>query len=89
MKNIHRIARGIIEVLIFLITTNLINVPATKMAIRSLMNHASVNNTISRVKMIEHNRKATPYITTSLSEQQETISVKNRNINKNENAITT
>jgi hypothetical protein len=38
--------------------------------------------------MKEHNRKANPYMTTSLSEQQETISVKNRNINKNENAIT-
>jgi hypothetical protein len=38
--------------------------------------------------MNEHNRKANPYMTTSLSEQQEAISVKNRNINKNENAIT-
>lgn len=38
--------------------------------------------------MKEHNKKAIPYMTTSLSEQQEAISVKNRNINKNENAIT-
>jgi hypothetical protein len=88
MKNAHRIARGIIEVLIFFITTNLINVPATNMAIKSFMNHASVNITMSRVKMNEHNRKATPYITVNLSEQHETISLKNRNINKNEKAIT-
>ena len=58
------------------------------MAIKSFMYHASVNITISKIIMKEHNRKANPYMTTSLSEQQEAISVKNRKINKNENAIT-
>lgn len=46
-KNAHSINIGIIEVLIFLITTNFIIVPATKIAIRSLTNHASTKMNIS------------------------------------------
>ena len=46
-KKTHNRSIGKIEVLIFLTTTNLIIVPATKIAIRLLTNHASMSMIIS------------------------------------------
>ena len=47
IKKTQKMTKGITEVLIFLITTNLINVPATNIAIISFINHASVRINIS------------------------------------------
>jgi len=67
---------GKIEVLIFLTTTNLIMVPATKMAIRLLTNHASMSISTSKAMMRNATTAATVYIIIGLSEQYAMISAK-------------
>jgi hypothetical protein len=65
-----------IDVLIFLITTNLMRVPETTMAIKSLINQACGRTSISNATTTTAATIEVLYIIAGLSEQQEAISEK-------------
>ena len=68
--------KGIIEVLIFLMTTNLMSVPETIIAMKSLINHASGRTNISKAMTNTAASVEVLYIMAGLSEQQDAISEK-------------
>lgn len=75
MKNIHKNAKGRTADLTFLITTNLIHVPVSKMAMMSFKNQALGKMNISIMIRKQDNKIEEPYMRIVFSKKNETISI--------------
>ena len=76
MKNTHRNAKGRIVAFTFLITTNLIHVPVSKMAIISFKNQAFGNMNISKVIRPEETKIEELYMRIVFYKKHEAISIR-------------